>query len=402
MAAPAQKPHDYDKNVSLYERDVPATDLAALYSCPCCPPSSRIYIPMATTTGQARDGPTTIMNIMPEPDPQPQPHSNVDSEVAKPVLIANGISSQRSEHVQRQHNAWREDMAKFFAMFKVKACPLGAKCDKGINCMDYHDEHDRRRRLDKFQYAAQPCPNIYDFHGTKKFFHDRGCPEGDDCQYTHNYMELGFHPDAYKVDACPYLDLSRRGGYEKEECPFVREEQWFRERFHVWKSKARRNMLYVRVGGHKLHLCLDMCCFWHSEMDRRYIGDPPMPMPMSKEQTQSAAECSAKSDPNVADGHGHGGDVRVEVGMKVEVDVAPDEQSDVVDEDAHDVKESEESEELEELEELEEMITNMNAVWKQMLKIKKLMEGVESAMPWHNLNSLDDSIKKLKKRDGSE
>ena len=98
---------------------------------------------------------------------------------------------------------------------------------------------------------------------------------------------------------------------------------------------------------------------------------------------------------------GHGGDVAPDAAPDGAIDMGgsmwlTDEQSDVVDEDDHDVKESEE------LEELEEMITNMNAVWKQMLKIKKLMEGVESAMPWHNLNSLDDSIKKLKKRDGSE
>ena len=111
-------------------------------------------------------------------------------------------------------------------------------------------------------------------------------------------MELGFHADAYKVDACPYLELTRRGGYEKEECPFARDEEWFRERFEVRKVKG--NMVFVRMDGARLHLCLDMCCFWHSQMDRRFIGDAPMPMPMSKEheqKQQAQAQAQAQSAP---------------------------------------------------------------------------------------------------------
>merc|ERR1719491_411282 len=204
---------------------------------------------------------------------------------------------QRSANAQREHDAWRADTMKFYALFKVKPCALGRKCGKGINCMDNHGDHDRRRRIGDdgtLGYAAAPCPAIFDFHGTKRFYHDKGCAEGDSCHFSHNYMELGYHPDAYKVDACPYLELTRRGGYVKEECPFARDEQWFRSRFDV--KKVRGNVVTLR-GIDKVHLCLDMCCFWHSEKDRRFIGDAPMPPPRQKQNEAQSVQQNEQKQP---------------------------------------------------------------------------------------------------------
>ena len=215
------------------------------------------------------------------------------------------VNFRRSPQLMQPHNAWRDDMAPFFWAFKREKCSLGESCPKGINCMRWHTKDDRRR--DPAGYDAAPCPAIYDWHGTKRFYHDKGCPRGEDCAFSHNYVELGFHPSAYKIDYCKYHKLCHVVQFNKVECPFDRKVSWFQRRFgaaHI--RKIRHNVIHVyhkqfdvfcgqvcdclKLNIWKLLYFLiiqDICCFWHSDVERRCINDPTMPSRQQEAQQPS-------------------------------------------------------------------------------------------------------------------
>ena len=207
-------------------------------------------------------------------------NSEATSESVSDDNDTKEMAIAQNEDVEEPH---KSDLSVFRATTKVKLCPKGLQCEKGINCFNYHDVHDRRRDPELYSYKAQPCPHIYDFYNSKKFLHTRQCPEGDHCQFSHNYMELGYHCDAYKVDACPYLKVF-------PECPFVRSVEWFADHFgKECVRKVEGNVVTVVQNGVELQCSLDMCGFWHSAQERRFIVDAK-----PRGSAEQAAMCAKK------------------------------------------------------------------------------------------------------------
>jgi hypothetical protein len=72
---------------------------------------------------------------------------------------------------------------------KTQPCQLGAKC-KG--CNRYHYEGEKRRDLEKIQYAPVLCTRA------------GNCLQKDRCGKAHNFMEIYYHPQIYRSHQCPY------------------------------------------------------------------------------------------------------------------------------------------------------------------------------------------------------
>ena len=167
-----------------------------------------------------------------------------------------------------QHKQWLERRVVFFYMFKTNHCVQGLQCDQGINCSNWHTKDDRRRSPLRYSYKAQPCPNLYDYHDTKKFNHHPGCPAKDQCKWSHNYYESGYHTTTYKIESCPYLALtSAFNVYKVVECPFKRSQEWFIKHFGT-NMIERISSNYV-VLTNSIYLALDYCPFYHSTKEQR-------------------------------------------------------------------------------------------------------------------------------------
>lgn len=204
----------------------------------------------------------------------------------------------------REHEEWRVTISKFYTLCKLKECPEGTACPKGVNCMGWHDEDDRRRLHEK-NYAATPCPNIFDFHHSKRFLRDRHCPEGDDCKYSHNFWEFSFHQNAYKMQRCPYLGMARECDWiSVKECPFDRDQRWFLDFYPKGTIKKFGSNNIVHIHGGK-HSALDLCPFWHSERDRRYPGDRPIALYVKRQKPQEMVVPPNQQRPSYPPQGGH-------------------------------------------------------------------------------------------------
>ena len=89
--------------------------------------------------------------------------------------------------------------------YKSQKCPIGEKC-KG--CNRYHYEGERRRDLEKIQYAPMLCPRT------------GNCYQQDRCGKCHNFMEIYYHPQIYRSHPCPYTIKMKQCGLGKY-CNFI-------------------------------------------------------------------------------------------------------------------------------------------------------------------------------------
>jgi len=215
----------------------------------------------------------------PQNPPHLQSQQPFDNEQKQAQQEQAPSGKERDAETARKHNEWLNLMAKDFILFKTKKCEQGMNCPKGINCCKWHGPHDRRRPVATVKnpsclYKPEPCPQLFDFYGTKEFNFKRQCQKGDDCTFAHNRIEIGYHPLCYKTIMCPYKVISGYHPYNNVECPFKRTPDWFQQHFGAEMiKKTKRNT--VRLTN-KLHLALDYCPFAHDIFEQRYKEDPPI------------------------------------------------------------------------------------------------------------------------------
>jgi hypothetical protein len=74
--------------------------------------------------------------------------------------------------------------------FKTNKCTINQKHNEK-QCINFHSNKDRRRPIIK--YSSDSC----------KFASlDKNCPEGDNCIFSHNKVEMFYHPDRFKTKFC--------------------------------------------------------------------------------------------------------------------------------------------------------------------------------------------------------
>mmetsp|Transcript_50949 Transcript_50949/g.45741 ORF Transcript_50949/g.45741 Transcript_50949/m.45741 type:complete len:540 (-) Transcript_50949:72-1691(-) len=211
----------------------------------------------------------------PQNPPHLQSQQPFDNEQKQAQQEQAPSGKERDAETARKHNEWLNLMAKDFILFKTKKCEQGMNCPKGINCCKWHGSHDRRRVINpSCLYKPEPCPQLFDFYGTKEFNFKRQCQKGDDCTFAHNRIEIGYHPLCYKTIMCPYKVISGYHPYNNVECPFKRTPDWFQQHFGAEMiKKTKRNTVRLTNG---LHLALDYCPFAHDIFEQRYKEDPPI------------------------------------------------------------------------------------------------------------------------------
>ena len=191
------------------------------------------------------------------------------------------------------HKEWVLVGHKFLKVFKTKKCPI-RDCPEGYNCMAYHSPNDRKRQ-DYSIYSIEPCPHLYDYWGTKKFFFDNPCPKGDDCEYAHSDVEMYYHPESYKMDPCPYEIMAKAMRRKNKQCPFVRSRAWF----DIEIGQKLKNPIVKVKGNRILHkngmaTCYDKCPFYHWKgIDRRLMDDNDI---ISKENNQRKNEINHEAE----------------------------------------------------------------------------------------------------------
>ncbi|GBG25055.1 Zinc finger CCCH domain-containing protein 50 [Hondaea fermentalgiana] len=98
--------------------------------------------------------------------------------------------------------------------YKTQLCKEGSCKEK--KCFDAHTEQELRRPLydadGKAAYSREMCPH--------KFPHDRNCPEGRKCKFSHNNHETMYHPRTYKTRPCKHRTKCDRGKF----CAFMHDE----------------------------------------------------------------------------------------------------------------------------------------------------------------------------------
>mmetsp|Transcript_22343 Transcript_22343/g.40410 ORF Transcript_22343/g.40410 Transcript_22343/m.40410 type:complete len:326 (-) Transcript_22343:32-1009(-) len=73
---------------------------------------------------------------------------------------------------------------------------LNKNCN-GQRCRYWHSSRDRRRKTDKFGYIPELCPVVQD------------CPLKEYCIFSHNAVEVEFHPTRYKTLPCTDFSCPR-------------------------------------------------------------------------------------------------------------------------------------------------------------------------------------------------
>lgn len=137
-----------------------------------------------------------------------------------------------------------------YLCYKTIKCGNGQDC-KQQTCNKWHDEHDKRRNPQLFLYKPEACQNVW--VGEDFEFESNYCPEGDECQYSHSFIEMQYHPEIY-------FRKEKRG----------KEQQKAHEE---WKSKIAKDMtLYKKYPCSKGDQCEREginCARWHDEYDKR-------------------------------------------------------------------------------------------------------------------------------------
>ena len=233
-----------------------------------------------------------------QPQAAPIPMNNAQAAL-------NDIDEQKKENIRsaEEHELYQthlREIAKWFLMFKIKPCGKGLSCPQGINCMEWHGVHDKRRVLmqdEGYAYKPEACPHLFDFWKTKKFYHNYKCPDGGQCKYAHNYYELGYHRKTYKTVRCPYLDLARNcPHYKTKQCPFDRKKEWFYSHFGQDQIKKIKGNIVMHRDGTKM--CLDFCPFYHGHHDRRYHLEDYQDADITYHKKEKAASQSPPKEAN--------------------------------------------------------------------------------------------------------
>ena len=132
---------------------------------------------------------------------------------------------------------------------------------------------DKGQNLLVSAYSPEPCPNVFDFK-TNEFDFTREFSSGDKCRFSHNRIEMGYHPNCYKTRKCIYHIIATKCNDElKSElsCPFRRDSTWFVDNFGDEIKRIKRNTVYLKNG---IKCALDYCPFYHEEEERRDPTDP--------------------------------------------------------------------------------------------------------------------------------
>ncbi|CAD8107163.1 unnamed protein product [Paramecium sonneborni] len=79
-------------------------------------------------------------------------------------------------------------------------------------CHYYHNDNDKRRRIQEISYQPQQCPNQ---------MQNKVCT--NECSYCHSIFELYFHPHLYKTFECTQQNCI------KDLCPGYHDENDFRQ-----------------------------------------------------------------------------------------------------------------------------------------------------------------------------
>lgn len=76
--------------------------------------------------------------------------------------------------------------------YKTSECP--SHCTEP-DCIFFHNPQDRRRNPEKLSYSSSPCANSFNSVSNQ-------CPNKDKCSFSHNSIEVDYHPQRYQKFIC--------------------------------------------------------------------------------------------------------------------------------------------------------------------------------------------------------
>ncbi|CAD8185561.1 unnamed protein product [Paramecium pentaurelia] len=114
---------------------------------------------------------------------------------------------------------YQHDQDYFMFHYKTIACPYTLFNHNLViynlirsTCDYYHNENDKRRKVQDVNYQPQQCPN---------WIQNKSC--SNECSFCHSIFELYFHPYMYKTFECNQQNCIR------DKCPGYHDEKEFRQ-----------------------------------------------------------------------------------------------------------------------------------------------------------------------------
>jgi hypothetical protein len=153
--------------------------------------------------------------------------------------------------------------------YLVRPCP--GLCDNPSKCMFYHSTNERRR-----------CP----FNGSELLYCENMCQTvikdqvcSDVCQFAHNFQEIIYHPNKYKLSWCEQANCK---GYSL--CHQAhRPNEKLRNVAHLTVTSfhlPKPFSSHLNLSSFKVQQCMilephnpKLCIYYHSARDRRRIGE---------------------------------------------------------------------------------------------------------------------------------
>ncbi|OMJ86333.1 hypothetical protein SteCoe_12184 [Stentor coeruleus] len=153
--------------------------------------------------------------------------------------------------------------------YLVRPCP--GSCENPQLCLFYHSLGERRRcpfNGNELAYSDHMCQNV-----------SKGISCEDSCRYTHNFQEIVYHPNRYKVSWCE--QASCKGYYLCYQAHRSNEKLRIATHFTVSPQYTPTNFsTHLDLLTFKVNLCNisephnpKLCVFYHSTRDRRRLGN---------------------------------------------------------------------------------------------------------------------------------
>lgn len=98
--------------------------------------------------------------------------------------------------------------------FKVFLCKESNEHNKKT-CLYFHDQTDRRRSLTTYTYVSDLCEFT---------LNNKQCIYGDNCKFSHNYLESNYHYAKYKRRFCNYYHANQDKCTYGDLCPYAHSE----------------------------------------------------------------------------------------------------------------------------------------------------------------------------------
>jgi hypothetical protein len=126
----------------------------------------------------------------------PFAHSQEQLRIGHIYLKIRKKSISKNENLNRMVEGTYDEFE--VNTFKTVKCNMSMKHNEK-QCLYYHSSKDRRRNPLNWNYISENC--IYSES-------EKTCPHGDNCQKSHNKVELFYHPSKFKNKFCSHFNLN--------------------------------------------------------------------------------------------------------------------------------------------------------------------------------------------------